>query len=306
MNLMLELYRQLCTEHDEQTGVANLQQLMQLRQMPGAETIQKYYEALTPELRQEGRYVEAFLRDVAQMHKYNIFQFQTSVRRKNILGDAALALEDFDFDPDSLVPAMDATQQTPDPMTGIPVAQPTPGYVPQLDRQKSRSERAKWFAKMFVFTIAPNSILAMNAQERKMMTVQLARAGYVDFWTLHEVLETPNVGTPPPIPLPPLQPPQPEELQQEMQKMLLAQTDPMAAMALGPPKYTMDPARPGQLLELRTPMTITERLMAQQMMGIGMTENPAGRKASGQQAPQQEEKATGDGGSRSTITESAH
>jgi hypothetical protein len=50
------------------------------------------------------------------------------------------------------------------------------------------------------------------------------------------------------------------------------------------------------------PITITERLQAQQMMGIGMTENPAGRKASGGSAPKMESK---DGGERQTITESS-
>lgn len=289
LSLLLETYRQLCTEHDEQTGVANLQQLMQLRQMPGADTIQKYYEALTPELRQEGRNVEAFLRDVAQMHKFNIFQFQTSSRRMNILGDAGLALEDFDFDADSLVPAMEPMTQTVDPATGMPIQQPTPGYLPELDRSKSRSARAKAFARMFIFTVAPNSILAMAAQEKKMMAFQLARMGYLDFWSLHESLETPNVGTPPPIPLPPLQMP----------------TDPnILLQGLQAGKFLPDPQRPGQFLEIRTPMTVTERLIAQQMMGIGMTENPAGRKASGQSGPAVEEKADQSGSSRTTVTES--
>lgn len=289
LNLLLETYRQLCTEHDEQTGVANLQALLQLRQMPGADTIQKYYEAMTPELRQEGRQVEGFLRDVAQMHKFNIFQFQTSVRRINILGDAALALEDFDFDPDTLVPAMSPTELVPDPTTGIPVPQPNKAYMPQLDASKPRSDRAKAFAKMFIFTVAPNSILAMATQERKMMNFQLARMGYLDFWSLHESLETPNVGTPPPIPLPPLQPPQSE---QELLEGLQAG------------RFLPDPQRPGQILEIRTPMTVTERLIAQQMMGIGMTENPSGRKASGGNAPKAEEKSDGAGGTRQTITES--
>jgi hypothetical protein len=287
--LLLETYRQLCTEHDEQTGVANLQALMQLRQMPGADTIQKYYEAMTPELRQEGRQVEGFLRDVAQMHKFNIFQFQTSARRINILGDAALAMEDFDFDPDTLVPAMQAVELQPDPTTGMMIPQPNSQYVESLDASKPRNERAKAFAKMFIFTVAPNSILAMATQEKKMMNFQLARMGYMDFWSLHESLETPNVGTPPPIPLPPLQPP---KSQQEL----------LEGVAAG--KYLPDPQRPGQFLEIRTPMTITERLIAQQMMGIGMTENPSGRKASGQQGPKVEEKTDEQGAPRQTVSES--
>lgn len=289
LNLLLELYRQLNTEHDELTGVANLQQLLQLRQLPGADTLQKYYEAMTPELRQEGRNVEAFLRDVAQMHKFNIFQFQTSARRQNILGDAAMALEDFDFDPDTLVPSQDPFTEQVDPATGIPSMVPNPQYTPELDRRRSRSDRAKAFARMFVFTVAPNSILAMATQERKMMNFQLARMGYLDFWSLHESLETPNVGTPPPIPLPPLQPPA-----NEMELLEGLQTG----------KYLPDPQRPGQLLEVRTPMTVTERLIAQQMLGIGMTENPAGRKASGQSAPQVEQKTDQTGAPRQTVTES--
>lgn len=121
-----------------------------------------------------------------------------------------------------------------------------------------------------------------------MMNFQLARMGYLDFWSLHESLETPNVGTPPPIPLPPLEPPKdPLQLQE--------------GIAQG--KFILDPMS-GQLLELRTPMTVTERLIAQQMLGIGMTENPAGRKASGQVAPQTETKTDETGAPRQTVTES--
>lgn len=289
LSLLLEVYRQLNTEHDELTGVANLQQLLQLRQLPGADTLQKYYEALTPELRQEGRAVEAFLRDMAQMFKFNIFQFMTSTRRRNLLGDSALALEDFDDDPDTMVPAMNPLLEQPDPTTGIMVQQPNPDYVAELDAELPRSERAKHFARLFAFIVAPNSILAMAAQEKKMMNFQLARMGYMDFWTLHESLETPNVGSPPPMPLPMLQPPD----------------DPQALLeGVVNGRYIPDPMRPGNFLEIRTPMTVTERLIAQQQMGIGMTENPAGRKASGQEAPQAEEKSDGDGGTRQTITES--
>lgn len=300
MALMFQLFEKLEGVHENMTGTANLQQLLQLRQMPGADTIQKYFEALTPEIRQEGRMVEVFLRELAQQFRFNIFQFENTYRRRNILGDAALALEDFDYDPSLLVPALDPKIMQPDEATGIPMPQDNPDYVPQLDKDLSRGERAKWFAKLFTFTVTPNSILGMNATERKMMNFQLARSGYMDFWTLHESLETPNVGNPPPMPLPPLQPPDPLIVQQD----ILAQ---VTAMGTGmpmaqPPKYTIGPT--GEVLEFRVPLTVTERLLAQQMMGIGMTENPAGRKASGQAAPQQETKTDENGGQRSTITES--
>ncbi len=290
--LLLETYRELNQVHDSLSGVANLQSLLQLRQMPGPDTIQKYYEALTPEIRSEGRQIELFLREVAEMFKVNTFQFMTSARRVNILGDAGVALEDFDYDPDTMVPAMQPTTTQVDPATGAQLQLPTPGYAPEFDASRSRLDRVKAFARHFVFLVAPNSLLAMNAQERKMLNLQLARMGYLDFWTMHESLETPNVGTPPPIPLPPLQPP--------------PITDPQAlAQGILTGQYILDPMQPGQILEMRVPMTVTERLQAQQLLGIGMTENPAGRKASGQESPQFEEKTDASTGeTRSTVTES--
>ena len=131
-----------------------------------------------------------------------------------------------------------------------------------------------------------------------MMAFQMTRMGYMDFWTFHEIMETPNVGNPPPIPLPPLQPPDPAQLAQDLAAQAQAAMTGMPGTAAT--KYQFDPAS-GQILEMRVPMTITERLHAQQLLGIGMTENPAGRKASGQSEPKVEEK---DGGERTTVTES--
>lgn len=284
----LEFFRGLRETYHDMTGTANLQALLQLRQMPSGDTIEKYHNALTPEIRSEARQIEAFLRPVAGMLMSNIFQFMSDAKRVTILGDAGLTLEDFDYDPDTLVPALAPTMQNEQ---GVIV--PTPGYTPELDASKSRSERARYFSKQFVFVVAPNSITALQAQETKMMRLQLARMGYMDFWSMMEALEVPNVGQPPAIPLPPLKPLDPDTLQTVMQGMMAQ--DP-AVMS----KYSVDPAT-GNILEIRVPQTITERLMAQNIMGIGMTQNPAGRKSSGEASPQVESK---DGGSRTTVTES--
>ncbi len=339
--LGVEFLDKLIARFESLAGTANLEQLMQLRQMPSADTIQKYFEALTPEIRYEGRMLEAFLRPLAEMWKTNTFQFMTASRRIAILGDAGLALQDFDYDPGVLVPAMSKMkiEEPPAPMGGMlgsapgggpmggdpmadggdpagapggamlpppepPKLVPDPQYIPELDESLPIHQRAKFFHKLFVFNVAPNSLLAMHTQEQKMMRFQLARMGYYDFWSLHETLETPNIGTPPAIPLPPLQPPSPEEIQQAMLQAGMNALGMPPLPGQTPSKFIIDPAS-GQLLELRVPMTVTERLMAQQMLGIGMTENPAGRKASGQDAPQQETKSDGAGGQRSTITESS-
>jgi hypothetical protein len=294
LQFMVETFRDL-------SGTANLQQLLELRQMPGAETIRQYYEALTPELRQEGRMIEAFLRDVGEQTKVSTFQFMSAQKRVALLGDAGLALEDFDYDPDTLVPALKPIDEE----TG----QPTPGYTPELDADNSRDQRAQFFHKQFVFTVAPNSLLAMNAQEQKMLRLQLARMGYYDFWSLMENLEIPNVGQPPPMPLPPLEAPDPAEVQLDLLRQSGISQDPMTGQAVvgapqPPQKYTLDPMT-GQVMEIRVPLTITERLMAQQMMGIGMTANPAGRKASGESTPKMEQKEDETGAPRTTVTESS-
>lgn len=296
LQIAMEMLTSLGTKFSDLAGTANLTQLLQLRQMPSADTIEKYYEALTPEIRSEARQVEAFLRDLSEMIKVNYFQFLSQAKRIQVLGEAGQMLADFDWDPNTLVPAKEAGEK---------------GYTPELDpRLTTRVQRAQWFHKQFVFVVAPNSVLAIDATEKKMMRVQLARQGYYDFWSLHETLETPNVGAPPKIPLPPLEPPGPEVMQGLLQQ--LAQPGMLHALAAGvaPPQFTspadgrtftLNPQN-GQLMELRIPVTVTERLQAQAMLGIGQTISPVGRKATAQQPPQHEQKSDG----RSTVTESAH
>lgn len=275
LQITMEFIQQLTEKFQDLSGTANLQALLQMRQLPGADTIRQYYEAMTPELRAEGRMIEAAIRDVAEMLKVNTFQYQSQAKRITILGDAGLTLSDFDFDPGNLVPALQPGE---------------PNYTPELDASLSRDQRAQFFHKMFVFTVAPNSLLAMNSSEQKMLRLQLARMGYFDFWSLMESLEIPNVGTPPAIPLPPLQAPDPAAV--------------MASLQQGDGKYLINPAS-GQVMETRVPSTITERLIAQQQLGLGMTENPAGRKASGQAPPHQEAgKKDETGAPRSVVSES--
>lgn len=363
-----ELFAVLCQKFESLSGTANLEQLMQLRQLPGADTIQKYFEALTPEIRDEGRQIEAFLRELSPQILYNTFQFMDSTRRVHLLGEAGLALEDFDFDPDQLVPSI--PQQIPGAMTPLgPIMQPNPDYDPMFDASKPRAERAKAMARLMTFIVAPNSLLAMNSAAEEMKDFQLARMGYLDFWSLMERLQRGNVGTPMPIPLPPIRMPDVQTLIEGLAIGKYLINPQMAGGAMGgmlagpggappggspppgggPPQEppqdgppdegaegqppasdggdagappppggppAVDPLAqiaqlealmqvPGAILEIRMPITITERLMAQQMMGIGMTETPSGRKASGGSDPKLEEKSDGNGGKRQTITESS-
>jgi hypothetical protein len=104
-----------------------------------------------------------------------------------------------------------------------------------------------------------------------MKYLQLARLGYVDPWTLAEMFGLQNFGPPPNMPLPVMD-------------------------------WKPDPSNPQSPppVEVRQPITILERLIAAQQLGIGQGVGPAGRKASGQTPPHTETK--GDG--RQTIAES--
>src|SRR5881394_2687594 len=171
-----------------------------------------------------------------------------------LLGDAGMTLADFDYDPGNLIPAMAPTDS---------------GYHPELDSNRDQKDRAQFFLQLFTFYVTPNSLLALNAKSEQLKYVQLARAGLCDRWTLWEKLEIPNGGSPPLMLLPSDEqgtPPDPAL---------------MEAVAAGlVPNMSIDP-NTGQLLTLRVPTTITERLQAEmQLFGGGMTVGPAGSSAS--------------------------
>ena len=177
-----EVLKFLAAEMDYKSGSANMSALMQLQQVPGENTIEKMQEAMSPLLRLKGRLMEYFLREVGEMVKSNFFQFYNQPRRVAMLGESGIAFSDFDFDPGSLIPQM---------------APNDPGYDPHLDTHLSRADRARWFHKNFTFQITPNSLLAISQISRKLLYLQLRSLQLVDRWTLYDVLEVPNGGSPP-------------------------------------------------------------------------------------------------------------
>jgi hypothetical protein len=180
---VFELLKLAIAEMDNMAGTANLAALTQLQQAPAADSIERMMEALTPILRLRGRLLEAFLREVGEMVKSCFFQFYTMPRRIAILGEAGLDMQDFDFDPGTLVPSLSSQDE---------------GYDPAYDVNKTtRAERAKRHQKNFTFQITPNSLLAVSQLSRKLLYLQLWRGGLMDPWTLFEILEIPNGGAPP-------------------------------------------------------------------------------------------------------------
>ena len=274
-----ELWQALRLAYHEITGDAQIDalQMAALVRIPDADSIEAWQAAMSPELKMEGRQVELCLREIAEMQKANIFQYYDAARRLEILGDAGLTLQDFDYDPDNMVPAMRPEDE---------------GYLPKLNVNNDIKDRAQFFLKLFNFYVTPNSLLALNAKYEQMKYLQLARAGWCDIWTLGKKLEIPEMGDPPPMMLPSTEPPPVDPM--EIQMIASGQV----------PGKAMDPAT-GQIMVMRAPQTIPERLVAQMQLGLEMQVSAAGRKSSGQESPTIERQKTADGGERVKMRESS-
>lgn len=217
----MEMVQYLKGEMDEISGVRGLQQLAQLKQMPSADTLEKYMDALSPLLRLRARSIEVSLGELAEMIKVGFFQYYDTDRRMQILGIDGISLEDFDYDPGNLVPSS------------------LPG--------DTREARASRHHRNFTFSVAPNSFLNVSHTTQKMLVLQLLRANLMDPWTAWESFDLANIGQAPAETIPErmiaarkmgLQPgPTPEMVQMQQMAMMaqLAQMSAQMQMAGGMP-----------------------------------------------------------------------
>jgi len=94
----------LIEKMNDLSGVAALQSVMQLAQMPSADTVDKIISSMSPAVRSRSRVLECFVSEVATIMAYNFAQFYTLPMRLMILGPSGATREDFDFDPGSMIP----------------------------------------------------------------------------------------------------------------------------------------------------------------------------------------------------------
>lgn len=177
------------TKIKELAGVADISNLMKLNQLPSDDTIEKILGQMSLSWRLRSRTIEVFTREYALMMAYNYAQFCTLPMRLTILGADGLTPEDFDFDPGSIIP--DYVHEEDFSPNGTLTAEAL------MRGPRPRYERAREFLRQFSFHIAPGSLLAASEIQRKLLYLQLSRAGLIDHWTLLEVLGVPNVGNPP-------------------------------------------------------------------------------------------------------------
>lgn len=184
---VMEYVKFLIEGLDDNMGVKGLKELAQLKQMPSSDTIEKFMDAQSPILKLRGKGMEQSLAELAEMVKVMIFQYYDLPRRVQILGPDGASMQDFDYDPRQLVPALSPGD---------------PGYKPEYDKNFSRVERAQRFHRNFTFAVAPGTLLDVTQTQQKMFQLQLFRMQMLDPWTLWEAFDVPNIGPVPPDPVP--------------------------------------------------------------------------------------------------------
>jgi len=154
------LLQYLVPEFDRMSNALDVGSLSKKKQVPAGDTIDMMRDSLNTTSRLEERYIEVFLRDMAQQALSNVFQFYTAAQRLRILGSDGTTLEDYDLDPGSLVP--DRT-------------------LPKWDH---------W--KQFGVQVMPGSVHGGSKDRTKNYAMQLFARGAIPLQYLYKVLEIPN------------------------------------------------------------------------------------------------------------------
>jgi hypothetical protein len=141
---VLQVMQMLDKSMDRSSGVAAITEMLKKKQVPSGDTLDQMRQAQQTPLRLKGRNIEVFLRQLGMMSIPNIFQWYSRKRRVFMLGQAGLAAEDFDFDPDTLVPA---------------------------------GERPEDHVRNFVFNITPGSLLNAQKVEKVMLYMNMRKMG---------------------------------------------------------------------------------------------------------------------------------
>lgn len=181
-----------------QMGVADAAALARARQLPAGDSVDKIMESLGPLIRDQSRNMEESIRAVGEIWKSMFFQFVSAARRMEMIGEDGIAEQDFDYDPGTLIPApnviYDLAQQRGETIDLS--ADGSIGDIPYF-------QRARWHTNNFAFSVVPYSLHELNSVTRKLFHLQLMRSGFpLDWWTLADLFDIKNFGTPPNIPDP--------------------------------------------------------------------------------------------------------
>lgn len=235
---------------DYQMGIHDIMALSRARASGSNDDVETMMEANGPIVKDISRTMERSMRDLGEMMKYLIIQYYDASRVMRIVGPDGITPETFDYEPSSLVPSH------------------LSGENPDETSKFTNVERARHFVDNINFFITPNSLHALQQMSRKLLFIQLKKAGVpIDSKTIAEACEVPNFGN----------------------------IDGNTVIERWKSEQEMQLEFAGRLAEIKNSLPGFETPPGTQ------DGNPVGRPSSGQVAPSLQQK---DGGARSTIVES--
>jgi hypothetical protein len=164
--------------------IFDMQTVLNKGQLPGNNTLDAILSMQTGGIRAISRTLEAFMREVGSQMGFNFIQRYTKVRRMRIYGPRGVTPQDFDVDPNVLVPAF-----VGDDFDAHGNVRPE-----RLERPRSRRTRARDYMGSVAFDIRPNSMLRQAHIDEEVRDMALQAAGVIDPITLLEHMDYPNVG----------------------------------------------------------------------------------------------------------------
>lgn len=153
-------------------------------QLPANETLTAVLSSHTAGIRAMSRTLEAFMREFGTQAAFNFTQYRTKAERLTLLGPLGATPQDYDIDPEVLVPAFVGDDYD------------LHGNVKpdRLTSPRTRRSRAKDYLRYFSFDVRPNSMLKAAHQDEELKYMQLARGGFIDPVTMLERMDFPNIG----------------------------------------------------------------------------------------------------------------
>lgn len=173
------------------SGVKALTQafgLSEAGQIPEGETVEKLMRFVSTQNRARSRQLERAQTEVGKMQTFNYMEFRDANQRYRIFGQGGMFIEDFDFDPKSIIPAY--TNGDFDE-----------GGAPQGSRvldPRPRMERAQEYGKSFALNVKPGTLMESASQNRKMLFLLLRAKGDLDLYSTLREVGVDNIGPEPP------------------------------------------------------------------------------------------------------------
>lgn len=174
---VFQFVKELVETEDYQMGVRDVSAISKMKTGANPDALEKMLELAGPIVKGISRDMERSMRDLADMFKYNVIQYDTTPKLMRIIGIDGITPENFDFQPGNLIPSH------------------MPGENKDRPSSFTKQQRAHFIADHISFIILPGTMHQIVQTAQKLVFLQLWKMGFpIDPWTLGEVLNIGNVG----------------------------------------------------------------------------------------------------------------